>query len=185
MESIYFPVEFTVPQLPFCKHMKELISKLFGRNRPEPPDLESTSLTRSEKMRAALTYSEGMLAKRFSPERAQLVVFETCCGNILDMTEELKKHNAVMASGGGIKASDTIYDFVNTNLDQFFVDPKNNTYINQHAYRLFHTQAELFCKLVHECSLAEFGRLEHNYRCLRPVIASVTEICNGIGKAVS
>lgn len=166
--------------------MKEFISKLFGgRNAPTPPDLESKALTRSEKMRLALTYSESMLAKRFNPNVAQQITFEACCDNIVSMIEELKKHNQTMLNGGGIKPSDTVYDFTLMNLDQFFIDPKSRTYIDQYAYRLFHAEAVQFCELVHECSLAEFGRLEHNYRTLRPVISSVTEICNAIGKAVN
>ncbi len=165
--------------------MKSLFDKLFNKdNKPKPPDLENKSLTRSQLMRDALTYSESMLSKRFRPDKAQRATFEACCGNILAMTEELRKHNLTMAKELGIKPGDAVYDFVETNLDAFFIDPETNTYIDQIAYRDFHSEAVIFCQRVHESSIAEFGRLEHNYRTLRPVIHSVTQICTAIGKAV-
>lgn len=165
--------------------MNSFFKKLFGFDKVQPPDFDARQLTRSEKMREALTYSESMLSKRFDPKVARLIEFEVCTPNILVMTSELIKHNATMNAGKGIKPLDVVVEFNNTNLEKFFTDSVSGTYISQLAYRHFHEEAKLFCEFVHQSSLEEFGRLEHNYRMLRPVIHSVTEICLAIGKAVN
>lgn len=164
--------------------MTGFFQKLFGRKSPPAPDLSNLSISRSERMRAALTYSEAMLSKRFDPAKARLVEFECCVTDIATMTQEIIRFNQQMNAEKGINPLETVYDFHRVNLDQFFTDPKTNTYIDQFHYRLFHQAADEFCNRVHQCSLEEFGRLEHNYRVLRPVIASVTEICLAIGKAI-
>lgn len=164
--------------------MTGFFQKLFGKKSPPVPDLSDRSISRSQRMREALLYSEAMLSKRFDPNRARLIEFECCKPDIMSMTAELIHFNQVMEAEKGINPVETIYDFKKINLEQFFIDPQNNTYIDQYNYRLFHKAADEFCTRVHECSLEEFGRLEHNYRVLRPVIASVTEICMAIGRAI-
>lgn len=165
--------------------MNGFFKKLFGFDKVPPPDFTARSFSRSEKMREALTYSESMLSKRFDPKVAKLQVFDTCVPDILLMTEELKKFNAIMRAEKGIKPVDVVYEFKTTDLETFFTDSKKNVYISQLSYREFHEEAKVFCDYVHQSSLEELGRLEHNYRMLRPVIHTVTEICLAIGKAIN